>query len=205
MSIARKIYGLLTPHERRQAFVLLGLMVIGMALETLGISLVIPAVALLVQSDPATAYPQLRGILASLGNPTHAQMVTFGMLALVGIYLVKALFLGFLAWHQNSVAFGVQRRISQDLFATYLRQPYTFHLQRNSAQLIRNAVNEVHQLWFLILNPTLVALSEGLVMLGITTLLFLVEPVGAMIVVSVLGAAAWGIQRYTHAHLARLG
>ncbi len=147
----------------------------------------------------------MQGVLAALGNPTQAEFVTAGMVALVGIYVIKTVFLAFLAWYQNRFAFGIQQQISQRLFATYLRQPYTFHLQRNSAELIRNAVNEVHQLWFLILNPVTLAVSEGLVLLGITCLLMLVEPVGALIVVLVLGAAAWGFHHHTRARLARWG
>jgi len=204
-STVLEIYGLLNTAERRRIIVLFSLMVVGMGLEMLGIGLVIPAVTLLLQANPSEAYPPLAAMLEILGQPTQVQLITGGMLLLVGVYLVKALFLGFLAWYQNDFAFGVQRHISRELFATYLYQPYAFHLQRNSAQLIRNAVNEVHKLWFLILNPTLVVLGEGLVLIGVTCLLFIVEPVGALIVVLVLGCAAWGFHIYTRGRLLRLG
>jgi hypothetical protein len=58
------------------------------------------------------------------------------MLVLVGVSVVKAVFLGFLAWRQARFVSQLQTNLSQRLFAGYLRQPYTFHLQRNSAQLI---------------------------------------------------------------------
>ncbi len=204
-STVLEIYGLLNTGERRRIIVLFSLMVVGMGLEMLGIGLVIPAVTLLLQANLAEAYPPLAAMLEMLGQPTQVQLIAGGMLLLVGVYLVKALFLGFLAWYQNDFAFGVQRHISRELFATYLYQPYAFHLQRNSAQLIRNAVNEVHKLWFLILNPTLVVLGEGLVLIGVTCLLFIVEPIGALIVVLVLGCAAWGFHLYTRGRLLRLG
>ena len=200
-----EIYGLLNVGERRRIIVLFSLMVVGMGLEMLGIGLIIPAVTLLLQTAPSETYPPLAVVVEMLGQPTQVQLITGAMLLLVGVYLVKALFLGFLAWYQNDFAFGVQRHISRELFATYLYQPYAFHLQRNSAQLIRNAVNEVHKLWFLILNPTLVVLGEGLVLVGVTCLLFIVEPIGALIVVLVLGCAAWGFHLYTRGRLLRLG
>ena len=200
-----EIYGLLNVGERRRIIVLFSLMVVGMGLEMLGIGLIIPAVTLLLQTAPSETYPPLAVVVEMLGQPTQVQLITGGMLLLVGVYLVKALFLGFLAWYQNDFAFGVQRHISRELFATYLYQPYAFHLQRNSAQLIRNAVNEVHKLWFLILNPTLVVLGEGLVLVGVICLLFIVEPIGALIVVLVLGCAAWGFHLYTRGRLLRLG
>ena len=204
-STVLEIYGLLNTGERRRIIVLFSLMVAGRGREMLGSGLVIPAVTLLLQADLSEAYPPLAAMLEILGHPTQVPLITGGMLLLVGVYLVKALFLGFLAWYQNDFAFGVQRHISRELFATYLCQPYAFHLQRNSAQLIRNAVNEVHKLWFLNLNPTLVVLGEGLVLIGVTCLLFIVEPIGAFIVVLLLGCAAWGFHLYTRGRLLRLG
>lgn len=202
---AAKLYALLTPVERKRALGLLGLMVLGMGLETLSVGLVIPAVALLVQGDAGATLPWLGGLLEASGSPSRPRLVVLGMLALVAVYLIKAVFLALLTWYQNRVAFGVQERISRELFANYLRQPYTFHLQRNSAELIRNAVNEVNQFWFFILNPVLVALGEGLVLLGICALLFTIEPVGALVVVLVLGIAGGVFHGYFRARLFRLG
>src|SRR5229473_2987824 len=96
-----KILLLLTPAERKSALLLLGLMVIGMILETLGIGLVIPAIALLIQPNYVARFPALQPLLATLGNPSQQSLVIGGMLILVGAYLIKALFLAFLAWRQT--------------------------------------------------------------------------------------------------------
>jgi len=130
---ANKIWSMLTQREQRNAIVLLGLMFIGMLLETLGIGLVITALALLTQSDIAHRYPAFEPVLGALGNPSLQTLVTGGMLVLVVVYLIKTLFLAFLAWSQTSFAFGMSAQLSQRLFMVYLRQPYTFHLQRNSS------------------------------------------------------------------------
>src|SRR3989338_863900 len=141
---AQKIWALFTSSERKNSAILLGLMVIGMALETMGIGLVIPAIAFMTQQESLVAsYPALQPILKTFGNPSQQALIIGGMLTLVSVYFIKALFLAFLAWWQTRFAFGVQAQLSQRLFMTYLRQPYTFHLQRNSAQLIRNVINEV--------------------------------------------------------------
>jgi len=140
-TVARKIWDLLTSAERRSAVVLLGLMCVGMVLETLGAGLMIPAITLLTQRDVARHYPALQPALHALGNPSEQTRVIGGMLALVGVYLIETLFLAVLAWRQARVAFGVQAHLSQRLFTVYLRQPYTFHLQRNSAQLFHNVIS----------------------------------------------------------------
>lgn len=205
LSTPRKIWGMLTTAERRSAVLLLSLMIIGMVLETAGISLVIPVLALLTQRDFASNYPALQSALQALGNPSQQTLVNSGMLVLVGVYLIKALFLAFLAWKQTRFAYGVQAQISQRLFTAYLRQPYTFHLQRNSAQLIRNSVTEVSQFTFNTMIPGMLLLAEVLVLLGLCSLLLIVEPLGALIVASVLGIAAWGFHRLTSKRITRWG
>jgi ABC-type multidrug transport system fused ATPase/permease subunit len=203
--IANKIWSMLTHREQRNAIVLLGLMLIGMMLETLGVSLVIPALAMLTQGNIALRYPAFQPVLDALGNPSQQTLVIGGMLVLVGVYLIKAMFLALLAWSQMRFAFGVQEQLSQRLFAVYLRQPYTFHLQRNSAQLIRNVINEVSMITGNAILPVMLLLTEGLVLIGLCGLLLAVEPQGALIVVSVLGAAAWGFHRLTHGSIEHWG
>jgi ATP-binding cassette, subfamily B, bacterial PglK len=205
MITVRKIYSLLTPSERARALRLLGLMVFGMILETLGIGLVIPAVALLMQRDLAASYPQAQPWLDMLGHPTQRQLVIGGVLSLVAVFLVKTVVLGFLAWRQSQFVFGLQADLSQRLFTIYLRQPYTFLLQRNSAQLIQNAITEVNEFCGNAITPVLVLLTEGLVLVGVAALLLAVEPVGAVIVVLVTGAAAVGFHRATRSRTARWG
>jgi ABC-type multidrug transport system fused ATPase/permease subunit len=196
---------MLTPSQRRSAGFLLMLMLVGMLLETLGVGLVIPALALLTQHDFANHYPVLQPILQALGNPSQESLVIGGMLSLVGVYLIKELFLATLAWRQMQFAFGVQSQLSQRLFSTYLRQPYTFHLQRNSAQLIRNVVNEVNMFTGSGMLPAMSLLTEALVLLGLCGLMLFVEPIGALIVGGVLGAATWGFYRFTRGRIARWG
>ncbi len=204
-STARKIWYLLTHAERRSAAVLLGLMLLGMALETLGVGLVIPTIALLTSGDVGRNYPVLQPLLLAIGNPSQRAVAAGCMLALVGLFLVKALFLAFLAWQQTRFAFNVQAQLSQRLFTVYMRQSYPFHLQRNSAQLIRNVIHEVGLFTGRGILPGMMVISESLVLLGLCTLLVIVEPVGALIVVCVLGTAAWGFHRLTTDHIARWG
>ena len=204
-AITGKIWNLLTSAEQRNIVVLLGLMFVGMVLETLSVGLVIPAIALLTQSELSRNYPALQPVLQTLGNPSQRSLIFGGMLVLFGMYLIKALFLALLAWQQTRFAYGVQARLSQRLFAVYLHQPYTFHLQRNSAQLIRNVINEVNLFTFNGIMPSLILFTESLVLLGLCSLLLFVEPLGALIVVSVLGAAAWGFHRLTRGRIARWG
>jgi ATP-binding cassette, subfamily B, bacterial PglK len=200
-----KIWALLTPPERRAAGVLFLFMLIGMGLEVLGVGIVVPTFALLSDANYAARFPALRPLLDALGNPDHKTLVTVAMLVLVAVYAIKAVFLTFLAWFQNRLAFGIRAELSQRLFTVYMRQPYVFHLQRNSAQLINNIFGQVDQFANAILIPGMTLLIESLVLMGLTAILMAAEPLGTVIVVGVLGTLGWGFSRATRRRIADWG
>lgn len=204
MGTFRKLWTILSPAERKAAVVMFFLLFIGMFLETLGVGVVIPAVALMTQADLGTNYPVLKPLLGYLGDPPHEHLVIGGMVALVAVYSAKAAFLAFLAWRQAHFVYGLQESLSQQLFAGYLRQEYTFHLQRNSALLIRNVIGQVGDLANVMQQGLLLA-TELFVLFGISILLLSVEPLGALLVVFSVGAAGVGFHRFTRGRIVRWG
>jgi ATP-binding cassette, subfamily B, bacterial PglK len=194
------LWFILSATQRRAAIMLFGLMLIGMVLETLGISLVIPLLTLMTKSDLASQYPVIVPWLERLGNPSHEELIAFAMLVLAGVFVVKVMFLIFLAWFQARFISEVNSSFSLRLFAGYLRQPYPFHLQRNSAELIRNTVNQVAQMASA-LQSYLTITTESFVLFGIIVLMLVVEPVGTLIVASAFGIASWGFNRFTRGRI----
>ena len=200
----QKLWFMLTPTQHRGVIFLFGLMLIGMALEMLGVGLVFPILTLIVKDNIASDYPILEPLLNRLGNPDQGKLVIFAMLAFLGVVLTKVLFLSFLAWQQANFSLKIYTNFSFRLFTLYLRQPYAFHLQRNSAQLIRNAMNQVAGLTGAMEAFMMIA-TESLVLLGILALMCFVEPVGAFGVTGIFGLASWGFYRFTKKHINRWG
>jgi ABC-type multidrug transport system fused ATPase/permease subunit len=199
-----KIRSLLTDHERRSAIVLFGLMLIGMILETLGVGLVVPVIALILQGDLMALHPSIATHLGPLGGMAQRELIAVAMLSLVGAYFLKNTFLAFLISKQTFFAYDVQEKLSQRLFTIYLRQPYTFHLQRNSAELVRNITGEVGILTG-VLSSGLLMSTELLVTVGVAGLLLLVEPVGAILTMLVFCGSAWLFNRVTRERISRWG
>lgn len=204
MTVFKKAFALLGRKERTNAAALIFLMIVSVILETLGVSLVIPALAVMQQGDIGARYPRLQPTLSLLGNPTQSQLLLGAMLALVAIYVIKNSYFAFLTWRQTRFAFNFQTELSERLFALYLRQPYAFHLRRNSAQLMTNVTGEVGTC-ALVLNNAMSLITEVMVLLAIAALLLAAEPLGALIVVVVLGSAGWGFHHATRARITRWG
>ncbi|MBF0105232.1 MAG: ABC transporter ATP-binding protein [Deltaproteobacteria bacterium] len=204
-ALMKKIWALLSAKERKSAVLLLGFTFIGMILETLSIGLIIPAVMFLMQDTTANKHPAFKFVVEVLGHPDQRTQIVYVMVALVCIALVKGVFLGFLTWRQVSFAFDLQLHLSSRLFLTYLYQPYAFHLQRNSAELIRNIVAELGIIVKTAIQPTITFLTESLVLISIICLMLMVQPVGTMIAAVVLGIASWGFYRFTRLRIFRWG
>lgn len=182
---------ILENKEKKKIYLLLVLMLIGTVLEILGVGIVIPALGVITIKDVGETYPELVPWLEIIGSPNQKQLVIIGMSALATVYLAKGLFLVFLIWMQTKFIFGLQASLSQRLFSGYLKQPFIFHLQRNSAQLIRNATSEVYQ-FANVVQAVMQGITEFLVLFGISVLLLIAEPTGATIVVVILTLFASG-------------
>lgn len=205
ISLYQKLKQLLTPAEQREVPILLSLMLVSMILETIGLSLVIPAVAMMTKPNVEQSYPILQPILRFFHHPSQAKLIAYGMTGLIAVFFVKTLFSIYLFWKQNTFIYDIQANMSTRLFNGYLRQPWAFHLQRNSAQLILNVTNEVSMVVERVLQPCMMILTEGLVLIGVIALLLIIEPVGALAVIGVFGLAMIGFQRVVRNRLFHWG
>jgi ABC-type multidrug transport system fused ATPase/permease subunit len=189
MIFQKNILSLLEVRQRLQIMVLFVLMLLGMVFEMVGIGLVLPIVGLMTSPDLFGSFSGMRVLIDWFGNPDQKELVFWGMIVLALFYGLKNGYLAVLAWAQSRFIFRLHASLSQRLFTHYLCQPYIFHLQHNSAQLIRNIVVEVN-LFTNALQAFMVLTTELLVIGGVSVLLLFLEPYATLIVLGILGLAA---------------
>jgi len=169
-------------------------MTMGMVLEMLTLGIVLPALSLLAGGVSGTQSRWVQWFSATLGNPSSRQLLLGGLLVLLVVYMCKTLFLAYLSWFQARFVAQLQASVARRLFSLYLGRPWSFHLTRNSASLIHNVTSEVVQ--FTHLATAFATLgSEILVVAGISMLLLLVEPAGAVGVALLLAVSTWLLQQ----------
>jgi ABC-type multidrug transport system fused ATPase/permease subunit len=203
LTLFRNIFGFLTPRERFASLWLIGLMVVSMAMEMLGIGIVVPALAAMSSNTLALSSPTAQAWLAYLGNPSPSQLILGGLVALLAIYALKTVILVFSSWQQSAFVARIQARVSEELFQRYLRQPWPFHLARNSADLLRNLGETVAVATCC--GSFLSLLAETLVLLGILGLLLWNEPIGAVAVGGVTVGAALLLHLVTRGRVQQWG
>jgi len=214
MTLFRKFLYLLNARQKKSLIALGGLLLVGVFFEMVGLGAIIPIMKILVESDLTKEYPWIVPYLKKVGDPDRYQLVWYMMTIIIVLYLLKSIFLIFLGWKQASFSANLSASLSEKLFSGYLGQPYTFHLHRNSAQLIRNIQNETNL--FIAVSISAITVSiEFTVLIGVAIALFYVEPEGALFVSLFLGISSfilmrlsknklkiWGSQRQTHDGLA---
>jgi ABC-type multidrug transport system fused ATPase/permease subunit len=187
------VWRLLNTRERTGLGWIFGLMLIGTVLEMFSLGLVVPIVGLLNRPDYIENIPFVQDIF---GDLTQAQYITGAMGLLVIVYVVKTIFLVWKTWVQRGFSNTVTTRVGNELYEKYLRQSYAFHLQRNSAVMIRNAQNS-STLMAGIIDPLLLVSSEFLITGGLFGLMLWFEPIGSISAVVVFGTFSWVFRRFT--------
>jgi ABC-type multidrug transport system fused ATPase/permease subunit len=189
LSTPKKIASILLPSDRRKGVFMIFLMLFGMILEILSVVMVIPTIAFLVNQGKDQNFISEK-IRLFLPDYPEDQYITLVSLLLVGVYFVKAVFLGFLAWRQMGFSYGIQQSISQRLFANYLRQPYSFHLNKNSSELLQNVIGEVNLFVGNVIIPGIELVTEIFVLTGIAALLLIYEPLASFFALGSLSLAS---------------
>jgi len=192
-STLRVVWAILTQKERRNLIWIFSLMLFGTVLETFSLGLVVPVVGLLTKPEYLKSHPRIDELL---NFPSQTEFVVGAMLLLVLVYVVKSIFLIGSLWVQYGYSTAVTKRLGRTLFENYLKQPFTFHLQRNSATLIRNSQNSASVMSGTI-DPILSIAADALVTTGMMVLLLVIEPKGTIITILVFALSSFALRRFS--------
>lgn len=203
-----QVWKQLSSGERAGAFRIMTILLFGTFIELLGVGLVVPVLSMLL--DPGGQGWMSSFMERLFGEMDPGQKALAAMLLLVGIYLFRSLFLSFQVWQQFAFSSSIQQSLCLRLFRLYLNQPYSFHLNQNSAMLIRNITVEVN-LFVNSINGMVQILAESMVVVSIVGLLFWYQPLGATLLILFFGSAGsvfiavsrgsslrWGKERQFH-------
>ena len=194
------LWGVLQPSERRSLIGVFALILIGTVLETFSVGMMIPVLSV-IASDNQEISLLFFTVEPSLDKSQLIQLAVGSMLA---VYVFKNVFLAASTWIQRGFLTRVTSRIAARMLEVYIRQPYAFHLKKNSSTLIRNT-QDASMLVAGGVEPMLTILTEGLIAFALFTVLVVVEPVGTICVIGVLLFATFIFQKFFDQKLQRWG
>lgn len=189
MESIKKLNKLFGKKEKKKFSLLFILMVFAAFFETIGIGLIVPFVGILTNPNSIHENEVLASIYEILGfQSTNAFLIT-ATVALLAVFVLKN---GYLVWFhyiQYRMVYNEQVKMSKRLLTAYLAKPYAFHLQRNSADLVRNTNTEVQKVFKSIIKPIFLVITEALVIASILVLLLVVAPLSTILSSIVLGGS----------------
>jgi ABC-type bacteriocin/lantibiotic exporter with double-glycine peptidase domain len=158
------------------------MMLIGAALETLSVGLIFPILSIIVNPTESSKLDSLSIFFdISIISGDTITVVIYGVIIFFSIYVFKNIFLSYLFWRQSKFIYNLMASTAEKLFKGYIYKPYIFHIQINSAELIRNLTTEMN-----LFNGSIKALTtlftELLVLVGIASLLLFLQPMVSFVV-----------------------
>ncbi len=208
MQIFKKLLYFLTPQERKHTGLLLVMILIMALLDTIGVASILPLIAVL--SNPSVIETNI--ILSKIfeassifGVETNQQFLFFLGLLVFVVLVTSLVFKAFTSYLQ--VRFIEMRlyTVGKRLVEGYLQQPYSWFLNRNSAELGKTILSEVSQVIAGGIGPFLELIARGLIVILLIALLIIIDPKLAVIVGITLGLAYWIIYSLVRGYLNRVG
>ncbi|MDH3196353.1 MAG: hypothetical protein OEL78_08575, partial [Hyphomicrobiales bacterium] len=148
----RRLYGHFSARRRRQLFLVMALMLVGAIAELATLGAVLPFLALIAEPGRAAAYPVLQSLFGALGWSNPDNILIPATLLFAAIALGAGAIRVLLAWVSQKFVFRLGYDFSVEVYRRTLFQPYSYHVSKNTSELIAG-INKVQMVIFNMLLP----------------------------------------------------
>ena len=201
--VLRQLSYVLSRREKRNGILLLILMMVGALLEVVGVGAIPAFIASISVPDKLLEIDAVAKVYATLGVGSPEEMVLWAAGGLILVFALKNAYLAFLAYARARYSSHREVSIANRLFRAYMDAPYTFHLQRNTAELLRNTNTEARASVGGVIVPLLSIVMEAMVLVFILALLISIEPAITLIIFAVFGFLTYAFWRFTRVKISK--
>lgn len=184
-NLLSKINYIFDKKQKLQSVLLCIGLFVGALLELVGVSFITQLVTLISNPEKIHSNEIMQYCYDFFNMTSDRQFFLFVVIALIFVYLIKNLYLLWINYVQYTFVFNNQLRLSGRLIDCYLKKPYTYHLDNNSAEMVRNVMLDSERFFQMLLSVFL-TLSEILVSALLCVFLLVVDPVITISVVAIL-------------------
>lgn len=197
--------------DRKQKFQLfvLGIMIfIGGFLETLGVGAMMPVVMVLITPETLMEYIEKYAFLQKICDFFHIQnvsQITMALLlALMGVYIVKNLYILFLTYKQNAFIDQNRNRMISRVMAEFLNRPYEEYLGADIPTVFRITDSDIPHTFSLMLSLIQLA-SEVVVSCLIFVMLLIMDTAMTLFILILFGTMTLLIIKVFKPRLNKIG
>ena len=173
-------------------------------LDGFGLGLIAPFLASIGQ--PSIVFDNSNFIFLNkfLQIKTNQELILFTSVALILYFLIKNIFIFFTAYFQAKLVFSQRAQQSHKLFTLYMKAPYRFHLDHNSAELDRNIRYEIPNT-YAFLDSLLQIFTNSILIISIFILLLFVNWQAVVVISLIMGSISFLILYSSNASSKKLG
>jgi ABC-type bacteriocin/lantibiotic exporter with double-glycine peptidase domain len=175
----RRFLGHLDKAQRIQSLGIISLMFVVSAVELIGLGIIIPVAAILMDDSAYNSDGFLRDVWLSAGSPDRPTFTLIAVIAIVFTYLFRAAFLVLFAWAQSGYVQSIKLNFSRRLFRKYISLTVLQRRKKSSSDFLRNLGVELSIFIDFVLGPVLVLIAEAFVMITVVSLLLVFQPLAA--------------------------
>ena len=190
VSLLTKINYIFDKKQKGQLVILAVLILIGAVFETLGVSMIIPVVSVILSpadlNRKVAKIPWLSGVLTSMGLDNETKLACALLVLLIILFVVKNTYLLFLVYKQNTFISRARNDMISRVMREFLNRPYEDYLGADIPTVFRITDSDIPKTFNLMLS--LLSLTTELIVsicLGVV-LLFVNWQMTVLIVVVLL-------------------
>ena len=151
--ILKKMMVLLDRRQKKVMALLVLLMLAGAVLETLGVSMIIPVMNVVMDEHAVEKHWYLQALcdVLKIAYEDTGRLVVVTMLGLVGIFAAKNIFLFFQQKAQLKFVYTNQFATSRRMMINFMERPYEYYLNADTSVIQRSITSDVNNMYGLIL------------------------------------------------------
>ena len=190
---------ILTTSQKKWGVVVILLTLVGAVCETLGVSIILPLVQVMIAPQQLRENALLKPILEEFGLNTDSSLMWAMGIAVIIVYLIKNLLLLLLSYVRIKYSCKVQRELSIEMMQSYMERGYVFFLNTGTGELLRgmrdsiaNTYTGLYQIFKLLAEAlTIMFICIYIMMTDIIMALCVVLLAALCLLVVVLGCQKW--------------
>lgn len=204
-TVLGRLLSLLTRAHKNKLVIVSGLLFSSALVNVGGIASIVPFMQVLANPEIVYENHYLQALYTFSNSPDIRFFLIFMGILVLLIFIFGNLFMAFSTYVRHMFVQSISSWFTSRLLSGYLKQPYEFFLNRNTAELSKNIFSEVTQVVNNVMTPSMEAVSHGFLSLTIVVLLFVIDPFVALMATLVLGGSYLIIFKLVKMKITRLG
>ncbi len=200
MNLLKKINYIFDKKQKGQLVLLAVLILIGGVVETLGVSMMIPVISVILKPESLhrqiDKYPVLKSVIEGMGLDSDLKLASALLIILIILFIFKNLYLLFLVYKQNTFISHARNDMISRVMREFLNRPYEDYLGADIPTVFRITDSDIPKTFTLMLSilslttEMVVSICLGIVLLFVnwqmTALILVVLAVLTLIITKIL-------------------